>query len=689
MKRILSLLLALILIVGMIPFSAMAVETECYTHINPLYADTISEEDLVYAPVRVNAQTTGSNSSYATTFEGAGAQMREAMIAREQTVVARYQTRSYNSNQHEDIFDAAVAHTGNPDEGDALRWNYAGYRVQIKKTIENGVTYATFTYTMTYYTTGEQEKELKRAEAALLESLNPTGTDYEKLTTVYDWMCENIYYDYEHLYDNNYLLMYTAYAALINRTSVCQGYAVLLYRLALRMGIDCRVITGRGNGGAHGWNIVKLGDKYYNLDATWDASCSQAGWNYLYYLQCDNNFMDHTREPEYTTAEFYTLYPMSDTDFDPQNDNSGSSGQITPTPELVAPVLEGSVNESTGKPVITWNEVSGAVEYEVYRANKRDGTYNYRLTTTKTTYNNSSAVGGKTYYYYVRAYAADGRYVDSNIVGCTCLLDRTTVTVANNSSTGKIIVKWEPVEGATAYEVYRATSKNGKYTRLTTTSATKITNTKTVAGTTYYYKVRAICDVKDAMAYFSDVKSRTCDLARTEVTLSNKAATGKIFVSWKAVEGATAYEVWRADSKDSEFRLLTTTKQTFVTNTSTNVGRTYYYKVRAICDEESARAAFSAVQHATCDLPRPEVSITRSSGKPKVSWDKIDKAVEYQVYRATSQNGKYSLVKTTTASTYKDTKAVAGKTYYYKVRAVHTKAAANSAYSSVVSVKSK
>ena len=88
-----------------------------------------------------------------------------------------------------------------------------------------------------------------------------------------------------------------------------------------------------------------------------------------------------------------------------------------------------------------------------------------------------------------------------------------------------------------------------------------------------------------------------------------------------------------------------------------------------------------------CDLKAPVVSITTSSGKPKVSWAAITGAKEYKIYRSTSKTGTYSLVKTTTAKYWKDTTAKKGKTYYYKVVAVHKSSGANSAYSTVKSIK--
>ncbi|MFR8181399.1 MAG: transglutaminase domain-containing protein [Dorea sp.] len=72
-------------------------------------------------------------------------------------------------------------------------------------------------------------------------------------------------YDYTNLDDDTYIQKYTAYAALIDKTAVCQGYASLLYRMVLDAGVDARVISGDA-GGPHAWNIVRLNGKYYNLD---------------------------------------------------------------------------------------------------------------------------------------------------------------------------------------------------------------------------------------------------------------------------------------------------------------------------------------------------------------------------------------------------------------------------------------
>ena len=254
------------------------------------------------------------------------------------------------------------------------------------------------------------------------------------------------------------------------------------------------------------------------------------------------------------------------------------------------------------------------------------------------------------------------------------------------ANTGKIKLTWAAVEGAAKYKVYRATSKTGKYSIMKTVEGTSYINSTAKAGTRYYYYVVAI-DANGNVSEKSNIVNRVCDLPRTTVTLSNVASSGKIKVSWTKVDGAAKYQVQRATSKTGTYSVVKTTTSLSWTDTNTTAGKTYYYKVRAVHSNTNANSAYTAYKSRTCDLKRPTVSITRSSGKPKVSWTAVTGATKYKIYRSTSKTGTYSLVKTTTAKYWKDTTAKKGKTYYYKVVAVHKNSSANSAQSTVKSIK--
>ena len=258
--------------------------------------------------------------------------------------------------------------------------------------------------------------------------------------------------------------------------------------------------------------------------------------------------------------------------------------------------------------------------------------------------------------------------------------------LSNRASDGAITIKWEKVQGATKYEVWRATSKDGTYKRISSTSNTSVTNTSVTAGKTYYYYVVAL-GANGMKSANSTVVKGICDLSQPVITVSNRASDGAVTVKWAKISGATKYEVYRATSKSGKYTRVTTTTKTSYNDATGTAGKTYYYKVRAICDKEAAASADSAVKSRTRDLASPKAKVSLKSKKPYVSWDKVEGAAKYQVYRATSKNGTYKLVSTTTNRYYKDSKASKNKTYYYKVVAVCKTTAGNSVYSGVVSIK--
>ena len=264
------------------------------------------------------------------------------------------------------------------------------------------------------------------------------------------------------------------------------------------------------------------------------------------------------------------------------------------------------------------------------------------------------------------------------------------VKAGNDAATGKITLKWAAVDNAVKYEVYRAATKNGLYIKMTTTDATSYTNTSSKVGYTYFYKVRAVAS-DGTKSKFSSIVSRTCDCAAPVVTAGNKAATGKITLKWNAVSGAKEYVVYRAYYANGEYTKMYTTKGTSYTNTSSNPGYTYFYKVKAISSKKSAAdSAFSKVVYRTCDCAAPVVKISlNSNGKPLLSWEAVNGASKYMIYRSTDGKN-FSYYYTTTSKIFGNISAKAGTTYYYKVKAVSSHTSyANSAFSSVVSIKAK
>ena len=278
-------------------------------YVNPIYKDVKSS--VVHHDIQTYSL---EDVEYTSDQEKLVKIFREKLINRESNIVLYYHcdeeiTQEFFSNLVHQLFQKAIKHTGNGKEGDYLKWHCQGWTVKASISVNSNKGYdLNIFYDVSYLSSLEQEEKVDEEVSNLLKSLDLSNkTDYQKVKAIYDYICSNVTYDHDNLNDKSYSLKYTAYAALINKTAVCQGYASLFYRLALDAGVDTRVISGEA-GGPHAWNIVKLNGKYYNLDSTWDAGRS----TYAYFLKNTNDFDDHVRDNDYQSNEFIEEYPMWD-----------------------------------------------------------------------------------------------------------------------------------------------------------------------------------------------------------------------------------------------------------------------------------------------------------------------------------------------------------------------------------------
>lgn len=313
-----------------------------------------------------------------------------------------------------------------------------------------------------------------------------------------------------------------------------------------------------------------------------------------------------------------------------------------------------------------WTEVGATTEtgYVVENLDE-ENTYRFRVATQKL--------------------GTDQEMYQSLRYGVAEMIDKTiTVKASNVASTGKIKLTWNAVEGVEKYVVYRSDAKDGTYKYINSVSEPNYINKNAKPGMKYYYKVKAV--FADGTDSYSKVVARTCDLARPNVKATNVAKTGKVKLSWKAVEQADQYKIYRSTTKDGTYKLLKTVTEPSHIHKAAKAGDVYYYKVKAICmDNAAANSAYSVVDKRTCDLARPIVKAsTTANGKPKLTWTAVEDAEKYYIYRATSEDGKYKRIYTVKGTSFVNQKAKAGKTYYYRVKAVDTDhTGANSAQSVV------
>ena len=290
------------------------------------------------------------------------------------------------------------------------------------------------------------------------------------------------------------------------------------------------------------------------------------------------------------TTYYYRVKACNDAGLSPYSNIVSGKVKTVAQQKPSAPVVKIGHSAASGKPMLTWNAVSGAASYKVYRATSQNGTYSLLGTVTTTSYTNTGAKAGTTYYYKVKAVNSAGESAYSNVVSGRATV--TTLTMGHSATSGKPQLTWKAVSGAASYKVYRATAKNGAYTVINTTKALTYTNVGAALGTTYYYKVEALNASGKSMGFSAIVEGKVAPV----LAVGYSSVSGKPQLTWKAVPGATEYQVYRSTQQNSGYTKINTTTATSYVNTGAKANTTYYYKIVAV--KGTAASDFSNIVNA-------------------------------------------------------------------------------------------
>jgi fibronectin type 3 domain-containing protein len=235
---------------------------------------------------------------------------------------------------------------------------------------------------------------------------------------------------------------------------------------------------------------------------------------------------------------------------------------------------------------LSWSAASGVSGYEIYRSTSSTGTYTKIATTSSTSYTNTSLNTGTTYYYKIRAYKSGTPTTFSSfspVVSAKPSISIPTSVKAVSSSYNSIKTSWAAVSGASGYEIYRATSSTGSYSRVGTTTSTSFTNSSLSTNTPYYYKVRTYRNVGSSKVYsnFSSIISaKPIPSVPTSFKASRLSSTS-LKLTWSSVTGASGYQLYRSTSSTGTYSLLKDLTSLSYTNSGLITGKKYYYKMRS------------------------------------------------------------------------------------------------------------
>lgn len=336
----------------------------------------------------------------------------------------------------------------------------------------------------------------------------------------------------------------------------------------------------------------------------------------------------------------------------------------------------------TGKITISWNPVNGVGGYRVFRKDSANGEYvkvGKTYTDVDATYTDTVPALNKTYYYYVDAYQKiDTKYTmsDPSEVVKARTIDKPVIASITQASNGKMVIKWGKVAGADEYNVYRKTT-GGSYEKLETVDSTTFKDDTCEPGKPYNYRIEAVVYIDEVEGH-SDMSSavkatRIADPEITSISFNTKYNTT---IEWDVSEGATTYELYRADGAGSEkYKLLKTITDTSTckyVDKTTQLGGTYSYRIKATQKngKVSGNTAYSTYEDYTVVPRTSKLTAKTVSNGVELTWKKNSRATGYIIYRSDSVDGTLTRIKNITKNTttsYVDTTAGSG-TYYYSIR---------------------
>lgn len=254
-----------------------------------------------------------------------------------------------------------------------------------------------------------------------------------------------------------------------------------------------------------------------------------------------------------------------------------------------------------------------------------------------------------------RAYAVEG-------------IQATATAVASD----KIELKWEAMEGAEQYVIYRRTSSEGKFRKIKITSDT-VFRDDISAAINYYYQIVPVSSASGKEMKNARITLKAKAPAQVSIDKVSVKAPTKIQLYWTASEGGSGYQIFRGQSKNGKYKEIARVEGkatcTYI-DEAVVPGKVYYYKIRPSSQGQLGSGTYSEpVKGKTVAKTGITSIISKSADRLKINWRKVAGANTYEVYRSTKAEGGFRKIATVKNSSneYIDKTVKSGKKYYYKI----------------------
>ncbi|WP_127490536.1 S-layer homology domain-containing protein [Paenibacillus glycanilyticus] len=248
-----------------------------------------------------------------------------------------------------------------------------------------------------------------------------------------------------------------------------------------------------------------------------------------------------------------------------------------------------------------------------------------------------------------------------------------TVIQSEEKTNSSVSLKWDAVNGASSYNVYRSTTSGSGYSYVGNTAATSYSDTGLSSDTDYYYKIAYLYGGLTESQWSPEFTVKTVGVAPAAPASQTATAvnSSKINLSWAAVAKATGYKVYQSSNGGTSYENIYDGTSLSFQATGLTADKAYKYQITAYnAFGESAPASVQATTYAF-DAPANFKASSTTDSSVTLTWDALPgTAVAYSVKRAASATGTFAEVYNGTDTTFTNTGLTQGTGYFYTISAV-------------------
>ncbi len=328
---------------------------------------------------------------------------------------------------------------------------------------------------------------------------------------------------------------------------------------------------------------------------------------------------------------------------------------------IATPVV--AVYNVNGGISVSFDEVGGAAKYVVERSVNGGAFAVIGEVADEFEYFDEDVAAESSYTYKVQAVAEDGTASTKATTQSIVRLGMPTGLSVSNTKYGTELI-WNKVNGASTYEIF-VKRDSGEWVLSVIVSATRYDDIDLVSGETYTYAVSASNDTGDSGF---DESVTILYLDAPEIASVSSIESG-IKVVWEPVDGAEKYKIYRAEvGSDNWVEIAQATGDSYVDRAAVH-GTYYKYNVTAVSGEYESAYSTSGVEgmyfgNVSWIKATPGVDCS------VITWEKLSAADNYEVYRKTASQTKWTKLAKVTGTSYTDNNMESGIVYYYMVKAL-------------------